>query len=287
MLHEDLSAAFPGGPGEHEPIPHVGLGGSATRVSSAIAQGISAHMERATALGFSGLVVGLSGGVDSAVACALAARSSWPVHALVVEMDLPDGLAPDTVRSRQLADRLDVAHTFVNASQLYREHLQLLPDNPVLTRVHLRSRVVTTLILQLADSMSCLAIDTTDRSEIVLRMYEESFRGHVAPLAGLYKSQVYEIGDALGLSDLRVVRSGCPARRLRRLRPGVGRARWRSHDDGRCWRADRRDRSPVPVVRAVAGRPRAAHPASTPANDHRADSAAARAPSASPMRTGL
>ena len=210
MLHEDLSAAFPGGPGEHEPIPHVGLGGSATRVSSAIAQGISAHMERATALGFSGLVVGLSGGVDSAVACALAARSSWPVHALVVEMDLPDGLAPDTVRSRQLADRLDVAHTFVNASQLYREHLQLLPDNPVLTRVHLRSRVVTTLILQLADSMSCLAIDTTDRSEIVLRMYEESFRGHVAPLAGLYKSQVYEIGDALGLSDLRVVRSGCP-----------------------------------------------------------------------------
>jgi NAD+ synthase len=179
-------------------------------VIPSLVDGISDHVDTMAPLGFSGLVVGLSGGVDSAVACALARQGRWPVHALVVEMDVNEGFSPETVRSLELARRLDVPHTCVNASQVYAEHLRMIPGGSTLARVHLRSRVVTTVVLHLADSQSFLAVDTTDRSEIVLRMYEESFRGHVAPLAGLYKSEVYEMADAFGLSDLRGPRSGCP-----------------------------------------------------------------------------
>lgn len=210
MLDRQLAPLFPGPPGRQVRIERDSQG----RVTDALLDDtvnlVNEHIDRLSMIGLKSIVVGLSGGVDSAVACVLAQRSQFPATALIIEMDVEDGLSRDVLSSIEMAERIGIRHEVVNAATVYQGHLALFAHNSTVTRVHLRSRVITNIIFQYADNHSSAVIDTTDRSEDVLKIYEESFRGHLAPLAGFFKTELYEIADRVGLPELRGIRSGCP-----------------------------------------------------------------------------
>ena len=180
------------------------------RFVAGLAGEIREHMTRLSAIGLKSVVVGMSGGADSAVAAALAHVSETPVSAVVIEMDHPARLSENVRRAISQAERIGVPHQVVNAAEIYHQHLALCDSNSKIARVHLRSRVVNNVVFQFADNRSAAVLDTRDKSECILRIYEEAFRGHIAPLAGLYKSEVYELADYFGLRELRQLPSGCP-----------------------------------------------------------------------------
>jgi NH3-dependent NAD+ synthetase len=210
MLDRELTPFFPGAPSRRVSIDHDFKRPSIQGLVENAVEFVNTGMDRLGDLGLDSLVVGLSGGVDSAVACGIAQGSRYPAMALILEMDDEHGLSPDVRASIRVAETLGIPHEVVNAAAVYREHLELFESNSTVARVHLRSRVITNVIFQYADNRGSAVIDTTDRSEQILAIYEESFRGHLAPLAGFFKSELFDVADMLGLHELRAIRSGCP-----------------------------------------------------------------------------
>ena len=210
MLNEELVSLFPGHP-KHSSRLEVSFKKKADdRLIAELVRSIDDRMEKLLVLGLDGIVIGLSGGVDSGIACSLAMKAKSSASAIIVELDDESNLTNQTTSAIELAKKVGIQHEVVNATRVYQEQLGLFRSNPTLTRVHLRSRVINTTILQYADNRSAIAIDSTDKSEEILKIYEESFRGHLAPLIGLYKSELYDIADLLSLPELRDARSGCP-----------------------------------------------------------------------------
>lgn len=209
MLHPDLDHLFPGTPGTRPgtgptltPRPGV-LDGS---VRLHIARQLQDYLAERSVLGYRAYVVGMSGGVDSAV-CAQLLVDAVPgaVHAVAVDMgDADDELAT----SLRLTEQLAVPCTVLDGRATYEAHRSVMPERRVISRIHVRSRLITSMLFQWADNQDGLVVDTTDRSEEILRLYEEGRRGNVAPVIGLYKSELHAIADAMGLGALS--RSGCP-----------------------------------------------------------------------------
>jgi NH3-dependent NAD+ synthetase len=154
--------------------------------------------------------VGLSGGVDSTVVCALLKQTELKSSAVIIEVDNHTDLTEGTKFAVALAEKIGIDYELINATKTYNDHLKLLKSNSTLARVHLRSRLINNIVFQVADNNLSIVINTTDKSEDILKIYEESFRGHIAPLIELYKSELYDLADLMGLTELSKAKSGCP-----------------------------------------------------------------------------
>ncbi len=209
MLAAELRHLFPGTPKfttealpELTPIAGLRDGSVLRELVSQLAD----YLDARQVLGYRTLVVGLSNGVDSAVACELAHRAA-PDGAWAVTVDFGDE-SIETIRS--IARAVGISHIVLDGREAYASQLKVVPTSDAVSRIHLRSRIVVTLVHQFAESRFGLVVDTTDRSERVLRLYEEGKRGHVAPLIDLYKSEVFAMAEALGIGDFDESESGCP-----------------------------------------------------------------------------
>lgn len=208
MLATELQHLFPGVPRtvgrlrQLAQLPGLEDGSVVTELMDRLGR----YLEDRRVLGYRTLVVGLSGGADSAVACKLA-HTATPDGAWAVTIDMGD----ETIEAaRAVTTAIAMRHVVLDGRATYAAHLSVLPGSDVLSRVHLRSRLVTSLVHQFADNNNALVVDTTDRSERVLRLFEEGHRGHVAPLMDLYKSEVYAVAGAMNIPVPDERASGCP-----------------------------------------------------------------------------
>lgn len=210
MQSPELTNIFPGAP---KFVPKIEIDYKPTINDELIKTLDSAHqnfLDSVKQIGIEKLIVGLSGGVDSAVAASLLKSSGVDAHAVIVEVDNENTLSKETEFAITLAKKIGLPYEVINASRVYKEHLNLFPTNSLLTRVHLRSRSINNILLQFADRHNGFLIDTTDKSEDILKIYEESFHGHFAPVISFYKSEMYDLADYFNLCELRQCKSGCP-----------------------------------------------------------------------------
>jgi NH3-dependent NAD+ synthetase len=209
MLAAELQHLFPGTPksiGHSLPELRLLPGLRDGSVVSGLVERLAAYLEDRQALGYRTLGVGLSGGVDSAVACELAHRAAFD-DAWAVTVDLGDESIEAT---SAIAQAIGIRHTVLDGREAHSAMMNVVQPTDVLARIHLRSRLVALLVHQYADTRCGLVVDTTDRSERVLRLYEEGRRGHVAPLIDLYKSEVYAAAETMDIPDFDERTSGCP-----------------------------------------------------------------------------
>jgi NH3-dependent NAD+ synthetase len=163
------------------------------------------YLRERHSLGYECFVVGLSGGVDSTV-CAQLLKHSVPQHTYGVIVDFGD--ADDEVQiAEKIASTLDISYAVLDGRAVYSAHRALAKDERLISRIHVRSRLITSMLFQVADNRDGLVVDTTDRSEDILCLYEEGQRGHVTPLIDLYKSELYVMAKKMGFGELR--QSGC------------------------------------------------------------------------------
>ena len=164
------------------------------------------------AVGMGNVVVGLSGGLDSVVVvrlCQLASGQRRRVQAVTVNLGRP-GEAERVQAIRRTAELLAVEHCVIEGADLRSAALSAWPDQGPWSGINLDTRLIQTLLFQVADASEACVVATTDRSEHLLGRYTECFYGQVEPLAGLYKTEVVELGKRLGLLGLLVdARPGC------------------------------------------------------------------------------
>ena len=142
-----------------------------------------------------GLVVGLSGGLDSSVASSLAVQALGPRH--VFGLILPDSnisLKNDIHDAKQLAKNLKIKYKVIEIGKIKHQFLKQAPKNK-LAQGNFASRLRMCIIYYYAGIMHRLVLGTADKSEIKLGYYTKHGDGaaDIFPLADLYKTEVREI----------------------------------------------------------------------------------------------
>ena len=152
-----------------------------------------------------GVVVGLSGGVDSALAAALAARALGPsrVHAFVLPYRTSN---PESARDACLvAEQLGIDHRLIDISPMVDPYFALeIPgdgEDDRRRRGNKLARERMTILFDQAKKLGCLVLGTSNKTEILLG-YSTVFGDNASslnPLGDLYKQQIWRLAQHLAL----------------------------------------------------------------------------------------
>jgi len=170
-------------------------------VRRAIEMGIRDYAARC---GFSDVVLGLSGGVDSALVCALAAEALGPERVLAVAMPSRYSSEGSLTDARELAANLGVRLLERPIEGPFVALLELLADDlgggtSGLTEENLQARVRGTLVMALSNQTGALALNTGNKSESAVgycTLYGDMVGG-LAPIGDLPKGLVYRVARHL------------------------------------------------------------------------------------------
>lgn len=165
-------------------------------VSKKIERFISSYLAKS---GAKGLVVGLSGGLDSATALQLCASAVGAKNTF--GLILPSKFTPesDIADARRHADSLLVEYQLVNIGPLLESYMQSLPAASGKITGNLTARVRMGILHYYAAMKGYLVVGTSDRSEWLTGYFTKYGDGgsDLMPLAGLYKTQVRELAKYL------------------------------------------------------------------------------------------
>ena len=152
-----------------------------------------------------GVVVGLSGGVDSALAAALATRAlgSSRVHAfqLPYRTSNPDSLSD----SEAVATAFGLDAATIDISPMVDLYFESLGEDEI-DRVRLGNKMARermSILFDQAKKLGCLVLGTSNKTEILLG-YSTIFGDNASsinPLGDLYKQQVWQLARHLGVSS--------------------------------------------------------------------------------------
>jgi NAD+ synthase len=151
------------------------------------------------------LVVGISGGIDSAVVSALCARTGLNTVAVTMPIRQRPDLHDLSMRQGAwLAERFDnVRHDIIDLTSTFDEFEQRLSTYPnLLGLANSRSRLRMVTLYQIAQTVGGLVVGTGNKVEdFGVGFYTKYGDGGVdiSPIADCYKTEVWQMGRELGV----------------------------------------------------------------------------------------
>ena len=157
--------------------------------------------------GMTSLVVGISGGIDSAVVSALCARTG--LHTVAVTMPIRQRPDLHDLSMRQgawLCNEFDnVRHDIIDLTTVFDEFENRLSTyNNLLGFANSRSRLRMVTLYQIAQSVGGLVVGTGNKVEdFGVGFYTKYGDGGVdiSPIADCYKTEVWQMGRELGVLE--------------------------------------------------------------------------------------
>ena len=151
------------------------------------------------------LVVGISGGIDSAVVSALCARTGLDVVAVTMPIRQRPDLHDLSLRhGRWLTENFDnVRHETINITSVFDDFEQQMGEyNDLLGLANSRSRLRMVTLYQIAQSTAGLVVGTGNKVEdFGVGFYTKYGDGGVdiGPIADCWKTEVWQMGRELGV----------------------------------------------------------------------------------------
>jgi len=150
--------------------------------------------------GFERVIVGLSGGIDSAVVAALAAEALDPVNVQGITMPSPYSSEGSVTHSMELAANLGIDCEKVPISEIYESYrrtlAERLPDERVsIAEENIQARVRGNILMAFSNLSGGLVLSTGNKSELAVgycTLYGD-MTGGLAVLSDVPKTMVYEL----------------------------------------------------------------------------------------------
>jgi len=153
-----------------------------------------------TKCGFEKVVIGLSGGVDSALVCEIAVAALGAMNVVGVTMPSPFSSKGSVEDSKALAANLGVKLETVPIEDVYSAYLStlrpLLRDTAVgVTEENIQARIRGNILMALSNKFGYLVLSTGNKSELAVgycTLYGD-MSGGLAVISDVPKTMVYEI----------------------------------------------------------------------------------------------
>ncbi|WP_455140290.1 NAD+ synthase [Candidatus Hodarchaeum mangrovi] len=154
----------------------------------------------------SGIVVGLSGGIDSTVVVSLCVKAlgSDRVHGVF----FPSSTTPpsDYKDVEQLCKSLNISLTVVDIQKLidvFSSTIKTPEDSRLMEWANLKPRLRQTVWYYYANKLNCLICGGGNKSEIMIGYFTKYGDAAVdlLPLGDIYKTQIYQLGRALKIPE--------------------------------------------------------------------------------------
>lgn len=160
--------------------------------------------------GAKGVVVGISGGIDSSLTAAVCVDALGPERVLGVLMPHAESDPGDLEAGNALCAHLGIQSVVRDITPIVAGLASTLgaqPDKFVLGNAKARARMM--VLYAEAQARSRLVCGTGNKSELLIGYFTKHGDGGVdlEPLGDLYKTQVWELARAMGLPDALVTRT--------------------------------------------------------------------------------
>ena len=150
--------------------------------------------------GFGRALVGLSGGIDSALVAAIAAQALGPENVIAVGMPSPYSSSGSVDDSRKLAANLGIRFEILPIGKLFSEYARTLEPlfaglQPDITEENIQSRIRGNLLMALSNKLNALVLTTGNKSEMAVgycTLYGDMV-GALAVIGDLVKTRVYAV----------------------------------------------------------------------------------------------
>jgi NAD+ synthase len=154
-----------------------------------------------TRAGFSRAVIGLSGGIDSAVSCYLTAEALGPENVLAIRMPYKNS-SPDSLNDAMVViEDLGVQAKTIEITPMVDPLIALIPQESKVRRGNIMARMRMIVLYDQSADFRGLVVGTSNKTEILLG-YSTQFGDSacaINPLGDLYKNQLRQLAADLGV----------------------------------------------------------------------------------------
>lgn len=154
-----------------------------------------------TRIGLKRAVIGLSGGIDSALSCFLTAEALGPENVLAIRMPYltssPDSLAD----AQRVIDATGVQSLTVPITPIVDPFFERFPEMSNVRKGNVMARTRMIVLYDQSEAFGGLVVGTSNKTEILLgysTLYGDSACA-INPIGDLYKTQVRQLSRDLGI----------------------------------------------------------------------------------------
>jgi NAD+ synthase len=154
-----------------------------------------------TRTGLSRAVINLSGGIDSALSCYLAAEALGPQNVLALRLPYKTSSQESLDHAQLVIDALGIQSLTIPITDMVDPLINTFPEMSSLRKGNIMARTRMIVLYDQTSAFQGLAVGTGNKTEILLgytTLYGDSACA-LNPIGDLYKTQVRQLSMALGI----------------------------------------------------------------------------------------
>ena len=154
-------------------------------------------------MGFTRAVINLSGGIDSALSCYLAAEALGPQNVLAIRLPYKASSSDSLEHAQLVIDALGVKAITTEITEMVDPLIAKFPGMDSMRKGNIMARMRMIVLYDQSASFGGLAIGTGNKTEILLgytTLFGDSACA-INPIGDLYKTQIRQLSRALGIPE--------------------------------------------------------------------------------------
>ncbi|MEP6795078.1 MAG: NAD+ synthase [Saprospiraceae bacterium] len=160
-------------------------------------------------LGLKKAILGLSGGIDSAITTVMAVRALGKENVRVVLMPSPFSSSHSVEDAKALAENLDIRYDIIPIRDPYESFLKtiegVLEGKPFdVTEENIQARCRAIILMAISNKHGNILLNTTNKSEFAVgygTLYGD-MAGGLSVLGDIYKSEIYLLADYINKDEI-------------------------------------------------------------------------------------
>lgn len=195
-----------------------------TLIHDALILGIQDYFKK---LGFKKAILGLSGGIDSAVTAVLAARALGSDNVRVLLMPSQYSSNHSVADARNLAEKLGIQYDIIAIKPMFdafesalAPQFTAMEEN--ITEENIQARIRGMLLMAMTNKFGCILLNTSNKSEMAVgygTLYGDMCGG-IAVLGDIYKTEVYDLAHYINKDGEVIPQNSIVKPPSAELRPG-------------------------------------------------------------------